>query len=130
MHQRLRTNASIDNYSGYVTNATLNGVVAQATKGATVMIEHRFFGQSNPYPDLSEESFRVHTLEQAIDGEIFFLIYEFIYLVVINNIDLVYFAKTVTLPMPGGDSVGADKAPWLLFGGSYSGALTSWVMNA
>ncbi|KDQ17874.1 hypothetical protein BOTBODRAFT_104521 [Botryobasidium botryosum FD-172 SS1] len=101
----------LDGYSGYITNRTINGVIAQGNKGAAVMIEHRFFGQSNPYPDLSEKSFRVHTLEQAID-------------------DMVYFAKTVNLPMPGGDSVGADKNPWLIFGGSYSGALASWVMNA
>ncbi|KDQ17878.1 hypothetical protein BOTBODRAFT_143634 [Botryobasidium botryosum FD-172 SS1] len=94
----------LDGYAGFITNATLNGVVAQATKGAAVMIEHRFFGESNPYSDLSEESYRVHTLEQAIE-------------------DLVYFAQTAVLPMPGGNSVGASKAPWFLFGGSYSGAL-------
>ncbi|KDQ17879.1 hypothetical protein BOTBODRAFT_63640 [Botryobasidium botryosum FD-172 SS1] len=101
----------LDGYQGYITNGSINGAIAQANKGAAIMIEHRFFGKSNPYPDLSEESFKVHTLEQAID-------------------DLVYFAKTVVLPMPEGNSVGADKAPWLLFGGSYAGALVSWTMNA
>lgn len=30
--------------------------------------------------------------------------------------------------MPGGDSVGPTQAPWVLVGGSYSGALTSWTM--
>ncbi|KDQ18926.1 hypothetical protein BOTBODRAFT_153797 [Botryobasidium botryosum FD-172 SS1] len=103
--------AALDGYEGYITNRALNGLVAQATKGAAIIIEHRFFGDSNPYPDLSEESYRVHTLEQAIE-------------------DLVYFARTAVLPMPGGNALGADKAPWLLFGGSYAGALTSWTMTA
>lgn len=89
-----------------IANRTINGQVAQANNGAAVVIEHRFFGLSNPYPDLSEKSFRVHTLEQAVQ-------------------DLVYFAQTAALPMPGGDSVGSPKAPWILMGGSYSGALTS-----
>ncbi|KDQ08574.1 hypothetical protein BOTBODRAFT_59285 [Botryobasidium botryosum FD-172 SS1] len=101
----------VNGYSGYVTNLTMNGVVAQTNKGAAVMIEHRFFGQSNPFGNLSEESFRVHILEQAID-------------------DLVYFAKTAVLPMPEGGHVSANNTPWLLFGGSYSGALTSWTMTA
>ena len=35
--------------------------------------------------------------------------------------DLEYFAKNVNLPMPGGDSVTPDKAPWILVGGSYAG---------
>ncbi|KDQ14566.1 hypothetical protein BOTBODRAFT_345995 [Botryobasidium botryosum FD-172 SS1] len=101
----------LEGHHGSVTNGSINGVIAQANNAAAVMIEHRFFGQSNPYPDLSEESFRVHTLEQTIS-------------------DLVYFATNAVLPMPGGDSVGADKAPWILIGGSYAGALVSWTMNA
>lgn len=73
------------------------------------MLEHRFYGLSNPYPDLSVNSFKVHNIQQAID-------------------DLEYFAKNVKLPMPGGDNVPPGKAPWVLVGGSYSGALTSWTM--
>lgn len=101
-------------------------VVAQQENGATIVLEHRYYGLSNPYPDLSVESLRLHTLEQAIE-------------------DLVYFAQTVTLPMPGGDHVTPLKAPWILVGGSYSGkpkyasmqevpwftglgALVSWTM--
>ena len=96
-------------YSGYLNNHTLNGLVADQQNGATVVLEHRFYGLSNPFPDLSSQSFRVHTIQQAID-------------------DLEYFAKNVKLPMPGGDEVAPGKAPWILIGGSYSGALTSWTM--
>ena len=102
--------------------------VAQQQNGSTIVLEHRFYGLSNPYPDLSVESLRVHTLQQAID-------------------DFKYFASHVNLPMPGGDQVTPDKAPWILIGGSYAGkpnhcstqhpslnhcgllgALTSWTM--
>lgn len=48
------------------------------------------------------ESLRLHTIQQAID-------------------DLAYFAYNVNLPMPGGDKVTPDEAPWILVGGSYAG---------
>lgn len=77
-------------------------VPAQQQKGATIVLEHRFYGESNPYPDLSVKSLQVHTIQQAID-------------------DLVYFAQNVELPMRDGDKVSPDKAPWILVGGSYAG---------
>lgn len=89
-------------YTGYLTNLTINGLIAQQENGATIVLEHRFYGLSNPYPDLSVESLQYHTIQQAID-------------------DLEYFAKNVVLPMPNGANVGPDKAPWVLIGGSYSG---------
>ncbi|KAJ7572495.1 serine carboxypeptidase S28-domain-containing protein [Mycena floridula] len=102
------TNA--DGYAdGYLANGTINGLIAQQQNGAAIILEHRFFGLSNPYSDLSVKSFRVHTLQQAID-------------------DLEYFARNVKLPMPNGGELGPEKAPWILIGGSYSGALTSWTM--
>ncbi|KAL1743373.1 serine carboxypeptidase S28-domain-containing protein [Schizophyllum fasciatum] len=97
-----------DGYGNYLTNRSLNGLIAQQENGSTVVLEHRFFGQSNPYPDLSVESFKVHTIQQAID-------------------DFVYFAENVELPMPNGDQVDPSRAPWILMGGSYAGALTSWI---
>ncbi|KAI6044409.1 serine carboxypeptidase S28-domain-containing protein [Pisolithus marmoratus] len=97
------------NYTGHLTNDTINGLIAQQQNGATIVIEHRFFGLSNPYPDLSSQSLAVLTIQQAID-------------------DLVYFAQQANLPMPGGDNVKPDTTPWILIGGSYSGALTAWTM--
>jgi hypothetical protein len=43
--------------------------------------------------------------------------------------DLDYFAKNVKLPFKGGDNLHPDTTPWVISGGSYSGALVSWVMN-
>ncbi|KAG6850910.1 hypothetical protein H0H93_006736 [Arthromyces matolae] len=105
----LATQKAMTGYDGYLTNKTINGLIAQQQNASTIVLEHRFYGFSNPYPDLSVKSLRVHTLQQAVD-------------------DLVYFAQNVRLPMPGGDQVTPDKAPWVLIGGSYSGALTSWTM--
>ncbi|TFY55380.1 hypothetical protein EVG20_g9338 [Dentipellis fragilis] len=97
-----------DGYTGYLTNSTINGRIAQQENGATIVIEHRYYGLSNPYPDLTVASLKYHTIQQAIE-------------------DLVYFADTVKLPMPGGDKVAPGQAPWVLIGGSYSGALTAWT---
>ena len=89
-------------YEAYLTNTTISGMIAQQQHGATVLVEHRFFGYSNPYDNLTSQSLELLTIQQAID-------------------DLVYFAQNVNLPMPGGDNVKPDTTPWVLFGGSYSG---------
>ncbi|KAF7294367.1 hypothetical protein HMN09_01166000 [Mycena chlorophos] len=101
------TNA--EEFTGYLTNETINGQIAQQENGATIVLEHRFYGLSNPLPDLSVESLRLHTIQQAID-------------------DLEYFANNVVLPMPNGGKLKPDTTPWILIGGSYSGALTSWTL--
>ncbi|KAK7014785.1 hypothetical protein VNI00_019258 [Paramarasmius palmivorus] len=92
-----------------LTNSSIMGQFAQKFNGATIVLEHRFFGDSNPQPDLSEKSLKYLTIQQAMN-------------------DLVYFAKNVKLPMPGGDQVPPNKVPWILVGGSYAGALTAWTM--
>ncbi|KAG1828837.1 serine carboxypeptidase S28-domain-containing protein [Suillus variegatus] len=84
-------------------------LIAQQQNGAAVLVEHRFFGYSNPYDNLTSQSLALLTIQQAID-------------------DLDYFANTADLPMPGGDAVKPGQAPWILIGGSYSGALTGWTM--
>lgn len=50
------------------------------------------------------------------------------YLTLENSIaDLTYFAKTAKLPWDKGCKSNAGNAPWVLMGGSYSGALTAWT---
>ena len=89
-------------YTSYLTNSTLNGMIAQQQKGATVILEHRFFGFSNPYNNLDEDTLKYHTVQQAID-------------------DLVYFSQNIQLPMPYAENATSDRSPWILIGGSYSG---------
>ncbi|KAH9917352.1 serine carboxypeptidase S28-domain-containing protein [Fomitopsis serialis] len=89
-------------------NSTINGMIAQELNGSTIVLEHRYYGYSNPYDNLSVESLQYHTIQQAID-------------------DFEYIAYNVKLPMPSGDHVTPDEAPWILIGGSYAGALTSFT---
>lgn len=97
-----------DGYQGYLTNRTITGLYAQEIQGAAVIIEHRYWGESSPYSELNAETLQYLTLEQSIA-------------------DLVHFAKTVDLPFDTNGSSNADKAPWVLSGGSYSGALSAWT---
>lgn len=92
----------------YVTNASIAGMIAQELGGATVSLEHRYFGGSQPYGNLSTDNLKYHTIQQAID-------------------DLDYFAYHVKLPMPNGARVTPSEAPWILIGCSYAGALTSFT---
>ena len=89
-------------YTGYLSNLTINGLIAEQQNGSAIVLEHRFFGGSNPYNNLSDSRLKVLTIQQAID-------------------DLEYFADNVKLPMPNGDNLAPGKAPWVLVGGSYSG---------
>lgn len=100
---------AFDGFETYLTDSTINGLIAEQENAATIVLEHRFYGLSNPYSNLSVASLSLHTLEQAVE-------------------DLVYFAENVKLAMPGGDAVAPGKAPWILIGGSYAGALTAWTM--
>ncbi|RXW23936.1 hypothetical protein EST38_g1913 [Candolleomyces aberdarensis] len=95
-----------------MTNTSISGAIAQATKGAVVMLEHRFYGESNPFPDLSVDSLKLHTISQALQ-------------------DFVYFARNVKLAMPGGDGEGIrpHRSPWIFVGGSYAGALATFIME-
>ncbi|EPE29559.1 alpha/beta-Hydrolase [Glarea lozoyensis ATCC 20868] len=95
------------NYGAYLTNATVIGLYAQEIKGAVIMVEHRFWGESSPYQTLNSETLQLLTLEQSIA-------------------DFVYFAKVAPLPFDTKKS-NADKAPWVFSGGSYSGALAAWI---
>ncbi|PVH89666.1 putative serine protease K12H4.7 [Cadophora sp. DSE1049] len=95
-------------YGAYLTNVTITGLYAQEIKGAVVMVEHRYWGESSPYDTLDAETLQLLTLHQAI-------------------LDFTYFAKTVALPFDTDHSSNADKAPWVFSGGSYSGALAAWT---
>jgi hypothetical protein len=95
-------------YTGYLTNKTLTGLYAEAIEGAVVMIEHRYWGNSSPFDQLTTKNMQYQTLENAIA-------------------DLTYFANNVVLPFDTNNSSQATRAPWVLSGGSYSGALAAWT---
>ncbi|KAL7907050.1 peptidase S28 [Trichoderma velutinum] len=102
--------SALDGFEGYTTNVTLPGVVAQELGAGALIIEHRYWGQSSPFDTLTTENMRYLTLEQSVK-------------------DLVYFAQNVVLPFDQNRTSTPDKAPWVLAGCSYSGALTGWVQD-
>lgn len=116
-------------FSSYLTNKTINGRVAADNGGAAVVLEHRFFGQSNPYPDLSTKSLYAHTFPLINHQLTLFWWYRAVHTLENAIDDLVYFTQNVKLPfITGNYTTTPDVAPWILIGGSYSGALTSWTM--
>ncbi|KUJ07461.1 putative serine peptidase [Mollisia scopiformis] len=95
-------------YKSYATTNRTSGVIASEIGAALIVIEHRYWGFSSPYQNLTTENLQYQTLKNAIA-------------------DLNYFALTAKLPFDESGATNADKAPWVLIGGSYSGALTAWT---
>ncbi|CZR60321.1 related to serine protease [Phialocephala subalpina] len=100
-----------DDFTGYLGTATLTGQYAEAVGGAGIVIEHRYWGNSSPFTDLTSANLTYHTVKQAVA-------------------DMNYFAKNAKLPFDTTGGSNADKAPWVLVGGSYSGALSAWTATS
>ncbi|KYK54996.1 hypothetical protein DCS_06957 [Drechmeria coniospora] len=92
----------------YLTNDTLLGQFAEAVGGAIIVLEHRYWGKSSPYPELTAETLQYLNVGNA-------------------TADLVYFARNVFLDFDKTQSSRPSKAPWVLSGASYSGALAAWT---
>jgi hypothetical protein len=80
-------------------------IVAWAAEFGAMLfsIEHRFYGQTQPFPDLSTANLAFLTSEQALA-------------------DAAYFKDVMTAQY----SLPANT-PWISVGGSYSGALSGWL---
>jgi hypothetical protein len=89
-------------------SARLSGLMANQTGGAVVILEHRYWGRSSPYANLTVENLQYLTLDNSLK-------------------DLTYFAKTFVPPFDDSGKSSADKAPWVFAGGSYAGALAGWL---
>jgi len=100
--------AADDFNTTYTTDARLTGVFAQATGGAVVVLEHRYWGDSSPFEDLTAENLAYLTLENSVA-------------------DLTYFARNFDAPFDSSGGSAPTEAPWILSGGSYSGALAGWT---
>lgn len=95
-------------YTSYLTTNRTTGVLAQEIGAAVVVVEHRYWGYSSPYEDLTTANLQYLTLTNAI-------------------LDFTNFAKNVKLPFDVHGSSNAGAAPWVMMGGSYSGALAAWT---
>ncbi|KAI1436300.1 serine carboxypeptidase S28 [Xylaria sp. CBS 124048] len=95
-------------FAGYLENGTLPGYYAQQFKGAVIILEHRYWGKSRPFDTLTTETLQYLNLPNSIH-------------------DLTYFAKNIAAPFCQGSTCNSSENPWILMGGSYSGALAAWT---
>lgn len=100
--------ANVTGYNSYTTTSRTSGVLAQKLGAAVVVIEHRYWGTSSPYAELSTKNLKYLTLENSI-------------------LDFIRFAETAELPFAPEGGSNATAAPWIFIGGSYSGALAAWI---
>ncbi|KAK1999076.1 serine carboxypeptidase S28 [Colletotrichum falcatum] len=94
--------------TGYLENGTLANLYAETHKGAIILIEHRYYGESWPFKTSTADTLQYLDVPQAIR-------------------DNIHFAQTVNLPFDTNKGANADTSPWVLVGGSYAGALAAWT---
>lgn len=104
----LRTPDEAEVSPGYANNNSQAAVFAKTNGAAVIALEHRYYGESSPFTNLTTTNLQHLTLENALQ-------------------DIVYFAKNVVLPFDVKRSSSPDKAPWVLTGCSYSGSLAAWI---
>ncbi|KAL8871344.1 MAG: hypothetical protein Q9174_002799, partial [Haloplaca sp. 1 TL-2023] len=84
-------------------------ILAKATNGIGVILEHRYYGTSFPTPDLSTENLRFLTTEQALA-------------------DMAFFAQNVVFEgFEDVDLTPGRGAAWIAYGGSYAGAFVAFL---
>ncbi|KAK1598240.1 serine carboxypeptidase S28 [Colletotrichum navitas] len=94
--------------TGYLENGTLASLYAETHKGAIILIEHRYYGESWPFKTSTADTLQYLDVPQAI-------------------YDNIHFAQTANLPFDTNKGANANKSPWVLVGGSYAGALAAWT---
>ncbi|KAH6659742.1 peptidase S28 [Truncatella angustata] len=99
---------SADDMIGYLANDTIPGRYAQEFNGAVIIIEHRYWGKSIPFDELTAETLQYLNLPNAMK-------------------DMTNFALTAELEFCENGDCNANDVPWVLVGGSYSGALAAWT---
>lgn len=97
-------------YYSYLTTNRTTGLLAERIGAATIVLEHRYWGVSSPFDDLTTENLQYLTLENALK-------------------DMTYFANHVKLPFAKHGGSNAKDVPWVTMGGSYSGALSAWLAS-
>lgn len=81
-------------------------ILAKATGGLAVLLEHRYYGASYPVSDLSVENLRFLSTEQALA-------------------DTAYFAQHVQFDGLEHINLTAPEAAWIIYGGSYAGIFSA-----
>ncbi|KAL3445028.1 serine carboxypeptidase S28-domain-containing protein [Aspergillus insuetus] len=82
--------------------------LAEAYNGLGVILEHRYYGESYPFENLTLENIRFLSTEQALA-------------------DYAYFAHNVVFPGLEDLDLTASNVPWIAYGGSYAGAMVAFL---
>ncbi|KYK60824.1 extracelular serine carboxypeptidase [Drechmeria coniospora] len=88
-----------------------HGIVSMLTKATDsvgLVLEHRYYGTSFPTPNVTVENLRFLSTEQGLA-------------------DIAYFATHVDLPGLENYNLTAPDTPWIIYGGSYGGALAAFA---
>lgn len=83
-------------------------ILTKALGGVGLILEHRYYGTSQPFDSLTAENYRFLTVEQALA-------------------DNAYFAKNVQFPGLEHLNLTAPNTPWIIYGGSYAGSLAAFT---
>ncbi|TEA19232.1 putative extracellular serine carboxypeptidase [Colletotrichum sidae] len=83
-------------------------ILAKATGGVGVVLEHRYYGKSFPVEDLSTENLRFLSTDQALA-------------------DTAYFAKHISFPGYEHLNLTAPDTAYIAYGGSYAGAFAAFL---
>lgn len=81
-------------------------MLAEATGGIGVVLEHRYYGKSFPVPDQSTENMRFLSSDQAMA-------------------DMAYFSQNIVFPGHEDKDLTAPNTPYIYYGGSYAGGLVA-----
>ncbi len=74
----------------------------------SVVLEHRYYGESWPVANLTTDNFRFLTTKQSLD-------------------DATHFARTVKFPGLEHLNLTAPHTPWISYGGSYAGGQSAFL---
>lgn len=86
-------------YYSYLTTNRTTGLLASEIGAAVFVMEHRYWGLSSPFPELTTENMKYLTLENALK-------------------DMTYFANNVKLPFAKHVPSNARDVPWVTMVGS------------
>ncbi|KAJ2719524.1 hypothetical protein GGI07_005159 [Coemansia sp. Benny D115] len=97
------------NIKPYYTDGSYFNQVAKETNGLVVAVEHRFYGDSNPMPDLSGASLKYHTIDNVLE-------------------DFAQFTRAVKYNPSSVFPFSVKPNSKVIFGGgSYAGSLAAWM---
>lgn len=83
-------------------------ILAEATGGLGVILEHRYYGESFPVERLDTDSLRFLTTKESLH-------------------DSAHFAQTVVFPGLEAHNLSSANVPWIYYGGSYAGAKSAFA---